>query len=95
MKSEHSLFFFSAACSFKLLIKAATLHCCCVALLGISFTEFEYFAIAATMKRRHHSSQFVLGTASVESQNGDNPDTADDARMLLLPRYLTNLAASC
>ena len=59
-------------------MRAAILGCCCVTVLNISFTEIEYFAFAATMKRSHHSSHSVLGAVSAESQKGGNSDTADD-----------------
>ena len=52
--------FLSAACSFTLLMSAATRGCCSVTVLRISFTEIEYFAFAATMKRSHHSSHSYI-----------------------------------
>ena len=78
--------FLSTASSFKLLMSAAILGCCCcVTVLNISFTEIEYFAFAAVMKRSHHSSHSVLGAASAESQKDGNPDTADPPDVSVSP----------
>ena len=67
--------FLAAACSFQLLMSPAILGFCSVTSRKISFTEIEYFALAATINRSHQSSHSVLGAISAVSQNVGSPAT--------------------
>ena len=77
-KNSTLTIFRSAACSFRLFINDCIVGCRAVTVRNSSFTDIEYFALSATIKRSHHSLHSVLGVVSVEFQNAGNPDTADD-----------------
>ena len=84
--SKRALNFLLFACLFvRLFIRAKFLFACSMANLNHSFTDNEYFASTATVKRSHQSSQSVLGAVSAESQYVGNPDTADS-----LPDFATS-----
>ena len=75
----------SAACPLGLFLKAKLLGARSVTILNTSFTDTEYFAFTATVKRSNQSSQYVLGAAFAQTQCTGNPDTAD-----ALPYFATS-----
>ena len=93
-KSTHAIFL-SAACLFKLLMSPAILGFCSVTSRKISFTEIEYFALAATINRSHQSSHSVLGAIFAVSKKLAAPPQLTGPVMSSHLRYLAILAAPC